>query len=61
MLCLSVEYCVFSRLQGWSAEISIQCSDIVQQQGECVQNNMHVVSTNFAKTLVCKREYDVIL
>jgi len=22
---------------------------------------MHVVSTNFAKTLVCKREYDVIL
>ena len=23
--------------------------------------NMHVVSTNFAKTLVCKREYDVIL
>jgi len=23
--------------------------------------NMHVMSTNFAKTLVCKREYDVIL
>ena len=23
--------------------------------------NMHVVSTNFAKTLICKREYDVIL
>jgi len=23
--------------------------------------DMHVVSTNFAKTLVCKREYDVIL
>jgi len=22
---------------------------------------MHVVSTNFAKTLVCKREYDVML
>jgi len=23
--------------------------------------NMYVVSTNFAKTLICKREYDVIL
>ena len=23
--------------------------------------NMHVVSTNFAKTMICKREYDVIL
>jgi len=23
--------------------------------------NMHIVSTNLAKTLVCKREYDVIL
>jgi len=23
--------------------------------------NMHGVSTNFTKTLVCKREYDVIL
>jgi len=23
--------------------------------------NMHVVSTNFTKTLVCKRQYDVIL
>jgi len=23
--------------------------------------NMHVVSKNFAKTLVCKREYDVVL
>jgi len=23
--------------------------------------NMHVVSTNFAKGLVCKREYDVVL
>jgi len=22
---------------------------------------MHVVSTNFAKALVCKREYDIIL
>ena len=31
------------------------------QYGECVQNNMHVISINFAKTLVRKREYDVIL
>jgi len=24
-------------------------------------NNMHIVSTSFAKTLVSKREYDVIM
>jgi len=29
--------------------------------GRCVQKNMHIMSTNFAKTLVWKHEYDVKL
>jgi len=31
------------------------------EEGECVYNHVHVVSANFVKTLVCIREYDVLL
>ena len=31
------------------------------KQGECVLKNMHIMSTNSAKTLVWKHEYDVQL
>jgi len=37
--------------------VSIQCNDT--KQGECVQKNIPIMSTNFHKTLVWKHEYDV--
>jgi len=33
-------------------------SAMTQKKGECVKNDMHIVSTNFAEMLVWKHEYD---
>ena len=56
MLCFSP----FSQLEALVIDVQWSAT-FYNEKGECVLNNMHVVSTNDAKTLVYKRDYDVIL
>ena len=60
LLCRSVD-CIFLRypnLERWYSLCSVQWQI---NWGECLQTNMHFMSTNFAKTLFWKHETDVKL
>jgi len=57
VLALSAVFC-----SGWRADMVFHNSDTLydNQQGDCLWNIMHIVWTTFAKTLVCKRKYEII-
>jgi len=61
----AVMNCCFVALSVFSSDILTCSADSLYSVqwrihlGECVETNMHIISTNFAKTLVWKQEYDV--